>query len=282
MKKLLSLLLALTLVGCGTSSRGNLNIDDHTFGVFLVMNAESKDLTKLYQYDNVAIEIEEFTKEDIDKLKEHNISIYAYISVGSLEDYRDYYEDFKDYTFMDYDNWEHERWIDVSEVSWQKHLKDEASKFKSLGAEGLFMDNFDVYYIALEEYECSQNFKEGIYNGLKTILNDFNNLEMSLLINSGTTFLERLTSEKCGCVNYIDWYAQESVFSKIIDYELDVFGTQDKEEHDYYLEMIDLMKHYSKVLMIEYTKDEALVGEIKEYASKNGVHYFISSKVNLE
>ena len=278
----LLLLSTIVLIGCSHSNSSHQTDLSKEFGVFLGMDSESKDINKLLNYKNVAHEIEEFSSSDIATLKSHNVNIFAYISVGSLEDYRDYYDEFKDYTFMDYDNWEHERWIDVSQVSWQKHLSDTASRFKSLGATGLFMDNFDVYYIALEEYDCSDSFKEDIYNGCKTILSNFDHLELSLMINSGTTFLERLSSEKCGCINFIDWYAQESVFSKIVDHDNDVFGVQDEEEHDYYLEMIDLMKHYSRVLMIEYTKDDELIKTIKEYADKNGINYFISSTVNLE
>ncbi len=281
MKKLFYLPLIVLLVGC-TNSNSNKPVRDNTFGVFLGMNEENKDLNKLYKYQNVAIDIEEFSKSDITKLKEHDVGIYAYISIGSLEDYRDYYSKFEKYTFMDYDNWPHERWIDVSQTSWQDHLVEASRSFKELGASGLFMDNFDVYYIVCEEYECTDSFKEDIYQGCKTILNELDKLDLELMINSGTEFLERLSSEKCGCINSIDWYAQETVFSSIIDYDNDVFGKQDKEEHQYYLEMIDLMKHYSKVLLIEYTIDKELIKEIKEYAQKNGVSYFISNKVNLE
>ena len=281
MKRIFILPLVVLLIGC-VNSNSNKPASDNTFGVFLGMNEENKDLNKLYQYQNVAIDIEEFSKSDITKLKEHNVEIFSYISIGSLEDYREYYSEFEKYTFMDYDNWPHERWIDVSQSSWQNHLVETARSFKELGASGLFMDNFDVYYIVLEEYECTDSFKEGIYQGCKTILNELDKLDLELMINSGTTFLERLTSEKCGCINCIDWYAQETVFSSIIDYDNDVFGKQDEEEHQYYIEMIDLMKHYSKVLLIEYTKDEELIKDIKEYAKKNSVSYFISSKVNLE
>ena len=279
--KLLLLTLLTLIPACSSTNKNDASLDKE-FGVFLGMDEDHKNLEKLYKYKRVAIEIEEFDDKDIEKLNSHNVDIYAYISVGSLEDYRDYYDDFKDYTFMDYDNWEHERWIDVSQKSWQKHLLDTASTFKDLGAKGLFMDNFDVYYIVSEEYECTDAFKEGIYQGCKTILSDFDNLELDLLINSGTTFLERLASEKCGCINYIDWYAQESVFSSIIDYDNDVFGTQNATDHAYYLEMIELMKHYSKVLMIEYTKDQQLIEKIQKYAKQENVYYYISGKVNLE
>ena len=280
-RKLIILPLLFLLFGCEKNRQSNHDID-YTFGVFIGMDKESKDLQKLCLYQNVAIDIEEFDDSDIKTLKEHNVNIFSYLSVGSLEDYRPYYSDFEKYTFMDYDNWEHERWIDVSQPAWQKHLIETAQSFQKQSADGLFLDNYDVYYIVKEEYKCDEYFKEGIYQGLKYLLNEFDNLGLSLMVNSGTTFLERLTSEKCGCINYIDWYAQETVFSSIVDYGNNIFGVQDEEERSYYLEMIDLMKNYSKILMIEYTTDVELINEIGMYAKRNNVSYFISESVNLE
>ena len=99
-KGLFILLIPLLLTSCSNSHI----VSDNSFGVFLGM--DSTDLNKLLDYQNVAIEIEEFKKSDIDKLKENNISIYAYLSVGSLENYRPYYDEFKQYAFQEYENWE--------------------------------------------------------------------------------------------------------------------------------------------------------------------------------
>ena len=176
---------------------------------------------------------------------------------------------------------EDERWIDVSQVSWQNHLVTTATGFKELGADGLFMDNFDVYYIASEEYECSNAFKEGIYNGCHKILDEFSKLDLSLMINSGTDFLERMKDENDNLLKAVDVYAQECVFSNILDYDKDKFGKQDKETKDYYLEIVSFMKKSATILFIEYTKDESLIKEIKNYCNSKGYKYYISSSVKL-
>ena len=90
-----------------------------------------------------------------------------------------------------------------------------------------------------------------------------------------------MNEEKNSSLSKIDWYAQECVFSKIIDYEKDTLGKQDKEEHDYYVEMIDMMKKYSKALMIEYTKDNNLIQQIKEFAASKNISYYISDNIYL-
>ena len=192
-----------------------------------VLGMDSTGVNKLLDYQNVAIEIEEFKKSDIDKLKENNISIYAYLSVGSLENYRPYYDEFKQYTFQEYENWEDEKWIDVSISSWQEKLNELATSFKNLGADGLFLDNFDVYYYALE---ISEEFGEKNYQGCHQILENLSKTGLKLLINSGTDFLERLDKENDPLINEIDWYAQECVFSNIKNYQRNIFTRQNKED----------------------------------------------------
>lgn len=252
------------------------------FGAYLGLTDESDNYKKLLNYKEVAIEIGEYSSEHISLIKDNNTDIYAYLSVGSLENYKDYYNEFKNLTFMDYDNWPDERWIDVSSTLWADKLVELATKFKSLGATGLFLDNYDVYYIVCSEYKCSEAFKEGIYTGLKEITKRLKALDLKLIINSGTDFLERLDDEKDDTIRSFYAYNQESVFSTILDYENDVFGTQSTSDREYYQDIIAITSRYGiKTYLLEYTTDEALIQEIKTYCELNGYTYYISSHVNL-
>ena len=267
------------LGGCSKNTNQENNVQSTSYGVFL--GADSKSIDRISQYKNVVIDIDEFDQASISSLKDRGSSIYSYLSIGSLEKYRPYYEEYKDLTFLDYENWPDERWIDVSNTSWQEHLLSEADRLKGLGSEGIFMDNFDVYYIVCEEYECSTSFKEGIYQGLYHILDELSKKDFKLIINSGTDFLERLSEEKPSMLNKISCYCQECVFSSIEDYEHDVFGKQDKETTDYYKSIIKIMKPYADILLLEYTIDESLIQKIESYSKTNGFYYYISSSVNL-
>ena len=160
MKKSVLLLISLLSIFTACSPKEKEALTNDSYGVFL--GANDSDFDKVKNYKNILIDVDEFSSEHMTYFQEHAINVYAYLSVGSLEKYRSYYEEFKDITFMDYDNWPDERWVDVSNASWQSHISSEAERLKNLGASGLFMDNFDVYYIANEEYECSSSFKEGI------------------------------------------------------------------------------------------------------------------------
>ena len=272
-KGLFVLLIPILLTSCSNSHI----VSDNSFGVFLGM--DSTGVNKLLDYQNVAIEIEEFKKSDIDKLKENNISIYAYLSVGSLENYRPYYDEFKQYTFQEYENWEDEKWIDVSISSWQEKLNELATSFKNLGADGLFLDNFDVYYYASE---ISVEFGEKNYQGCYQILENLSKTGLKLLINSGTDFLEKLEKENDSLINEVDWYAQECVFSSIKNYQRNIFTRQDKEDREYYQSIINMMKKHSDILLIEYTRNKTIINDVKSYCKENNCHYFITDNVELK
>ena len=105
---------------------------------------------------------------------------------------------------------------------------------------------------------------------------------MKLIINSGTDFLERINEENTQMLDKISCYCQECVFSNIVDYDDDVFSFQDQEIHEYYLDIIDMMKSHSEILLLEYTIDETLINDIESFCSFNKFHYYISSSVDLK
>ena len=280
LNKLLIPFLVLSITGCSSSKKSGGYEAPLKYGVFLGCDSSSINIIK--KYPNIAIDLDNFSSSDISSLKNSECTIYAYLSVGSLENYRSYYETFKDITFMDYENWPDERWVDVSNTSWQEHILSEANRLKDLGADGIFMDNFDVYYIASEEYTGSDINKEDIYQGCLKMLNDLSSIGMKLMINSGTDFLDRMHSENRPELYKINVYAQECVFSKIDDYENNVFSKQNSWGKDYYLSIVHFMRYIGDVLFIEYTKDATLKKEIKEYCDELNYHYYISENVELK
>jgi len=281
--RFLCLLGVLLLTGCN-SSKKKTSKGEYTaplkYGVFL--GCDSSSVNKIKNYPNVAIDLDSFNTNDISTLKQNDCFIYAYLSVGSLEKYCSYYETYKDLTFMDYENWPDERWVDVSNSSWQEHILSEAKRLKGLGADGIFMDNFDVYYIASEVYQGSDINKEDIYQGCLKMLNDLSSTGMKLMINSGTDFLERMKDENRPELSKIKAYAQECIFSKIDDYENNVFSRQIAEEKEYLISVVEFMRYYGDVLFIEYTKDNTLKKEIQEYCDEYNYHYYISEIVDLK
>ena len=92
---------------------------------YAVLIGEDSDIVgKIGNIDVLVIDAAYFTGEDIAILKENGIKeIYTYLNVGSIEDFRPYYEEYEQYTLGPYENWPEERWIDVSNTEWQDFIK---------------------------------------------------------------------------------------------------------------------------------------------------------------
>lgn len=248
------------------------------YGAFL--GRIDNDVTNFNKYKYISCELNEFSDTNIKRLTEKGTNFLAYLNVGSLEEYRDYYEDFESITFLDYEDWPDERWIDVSNTTWQNYLINTIAKdFKDRGAYGVYMDNVDVYTIAKEEGKNYSSFATGIKNIIKGVAN----LGLKVMINGGSEFLDDMNDQNDGIFSSIWAYHQEEVFSLITDYEEDEFGTQEQEDSEYYQKIANIMKNKGKeVFFLEYTKDDNLIKKIKDYCESKNYYYFIASKVNLE
>ncbi len=256
-----------------TPEEASVETPDHEYGVFL--GCTDSDLyERAKDYKVVICDGQDISEENVLKLSQNSSAVYAYLDVGSLETYRDYYERFKDLALDEYDNWPDEYWIDVSDESWQDFLVSElAPEFKNKGFKGLFLDNADVYYM----YQ-----REDIYEGLVSVLEGLHTLDMDIIVNGGDVFVTRLIGE--GKASLIGGINQESVYSMIKDYELDEFGVQETEDTEYYEEYLDAVKNSGcRAYVLEYIHEDD--NELRDYAKQKceekGYTLYISDSLSL-
>ena len=248
------------------------------YGAFL---GRSENNTKgFYNYKYISLELDEYKDSTIQDLNKKEIYTFAYLNVGSLESYREYYDEFKHLSIGIYENWEDEVWINVSDTSWQSFVINKLAKtFKERGAYGVYMDNVDVYTIAKEKDLNFQSYALA----LKNIIKGVSNLGLKVMINGGSEFLDDMNDKKDKIFDSIWGYHQEEVFSLIKDYEKNIFGKQKQEESSYYMDIAFLMKQKGKeIFFLEYTKDNNLIATIKDYCEGKNYHYYIASDINLE
>lgn len=246
------------------------------YRVYLSTKITPKKLTKLKDGEKgiVAVESEDYTKTEIKALKATGYKILAYLSVGTIEKERTWWNDYKKYALKRLKDWPDEYFADLTKKPWRLHLYSEAKKLKKKGFDGLWLDNLDVY-----EYYKSEDMKKAIFH----IFNELSNIifpDGYIMINGGSKLLEESDAVQL----FIDGYTQEEVFSRIISYNgKGKFGKQKKEESDYYKDIIDKsMRAGIDCFLLEYTKDEKLKEQIKEY-KKSGkcTAYYISEDVDL-
>ena len=244
---------------------------DERYGVFIGIGR--KDIKKLKDYQTVIIDAEHFTKADITKLKKAGKTVYTYLSIGSLEDYRSYYKAYKHLAISKYDGWEGEEWVDVSDKAWQKLMLKRAKEFKNKGVDGFFLDNADVYY----------QYKEPrIYKGLVKILTDIRKLNTRVIINGGDVFVSKYLKENKDLKKIADGVNQEGVFTTLVEDK-----KKGEEITRYYLNYLKkLSKKGIRIYLTEYivedNKDDGLEDKIADYCEKRGWDYYISDDLELD
>lgn len=265
---------------CGIMKNKNLreNKFKYEFGIFTGMDKSS--VSKFKDYKIIVIDTTDYSKQDIEKFKKEGHVVYSYLNVGSLETFRNYYDEFKDKTLGDYAGWDNEEWIDVTNKDWQDFIINSLAKEMSeKKVDAFFIDNMDIYY----NFKDDASKKTQIYSSLVKILQNLKEkYRQKIIINGGDFFVQQLIDEQKS--ELIDGINQESVFNTAVtDADGKVqFVNQKPEDREYFFEYINkCKKNMLDVSITEYVKDVKTKKEIKNYCKKNKVKYFISSTLKL-
>ncbi len=241
------------------------------YGVYI--GAEPEELTGRSLADTIVIDAQYFDKDDITELKSSGHTVYTYINIGSIENFRDYYEEYEYLTLDTYENWEDEKWIDVSDPSWQDFISKKADELISKGVDGFFVDNCDVYY----QYRTQE-----IFEGVSLILNELKEKNTYVLINGGDTFVREYLDRFGNLDNILDGVNQESVVT-CIDWENDKFSVNEKEEKEYFLEYLQTVMDDGKdAYVIEYTTDKGIEKEAVSLAGSKGYTVYVAHSLDLK
>ncbi len=269
MKKMLScVLILLFLLPCGCAGRAPAQSE---YGVFL--GAGPEDLDAFGPYGIVVLDAQYFTAEQIAGLKAGGHTVYSYINLGSIEDFRPYYSEYADLTLGDYEHWNEERWVDVSSGRWQAFIADGlAPELLGKGVDGFFADNCDVYY----NYPT-----DGIFDGVAELLRALKKTGAYVCVNGGDVFVTEYLRRGGTLEDVLDAVNQETVFSSI-DWDGGGFSENDEEEQAYFREYIETVAADGRdVYLLEYTTDAALIEKIDGYCKNRGFRYYVADSVEL-
>ena len=242
----------------------------YPYGVFLGIN---DNLAQFRDYETVVIDAQYFSGEEIDNFRNEGHQVYTYLNIGSLEDFRDYYEEYRDLSLGEYEHWEEEVWVDVSQQKWQDLVLEElVPGLLEKHVDGFFVDNCDVYY----EYP-----EQKILDGLGVIMQALVATGKDVIINSGDCFMDAWCEQGGTWDQVITGINQETVFSSIL-WDEDKFGRQEEEDHEYFVSYITRYGDMgAKIFLLEYTLDGELVQEIDEFCREHGFIYFVSHTLEL-
>ena len=274
MKKIICLFIILSFplftTACNTSEE-SLSQKEKDYGVFLSIDAS--EMEKLNGYQTVVIDAQYFSKQDIQTLHENGSTVYTYLNVGSIENFRNYYSTYESLTLGDYENWEEEKWIDVSDITWQTFITDLSDTLLEKNVDGFFIDNCDVYY-----YQQT----EKIFLGLSEILRGIKASGKEIIINGGNTYITRYRQTYVSAKDIMSAVNQEEVFS-CYDFDTSTCGTNTDEEKAYFCDYIEACSTDGMdVYLLEYTTDHNLIAQIDTYCKEKGFYYYISDSIELD
>ena len=270
-KRYLALMFAVALIIAGLPFRSAAYADETDYGVFLSV---TDDLDRLEGYKTVVIDAQYFDEKEIRNFRKKGHKVYSYINVGSLENFRDYYDTYKGLALGNYEHWDEEVWIDVSSQNWQSFiLKELAPELLAKGIDGFFVDNCDVYY----------NYpKSNILNGVTKIMKGLVDTGKAVIINGGDVYLDTYCKNGGKWNDVITGINQESVFSKII-WETGIFSRADEEEKEYFCSYVERYgRKGADIYLLEYTTDASVIRDVDAYCKKNGFHYYASDSLELD
>lgn len=244
----------------------------HAYGVFLSL--DDSDLNRLAGFETVVIDAQYFSADSIRTLRQSGHKVLTYLNLGAIEDFRSYYDAWRDLFLGPYENWPEEQWVDVSNIRWQRFLlEDLAPAMVAKGVDGFFVDNCDVYALFP---------REGIYEGLATVLTGLKSLRPTVIINSGDAFLNAYF-QRNGQVNTIlSGINQETVLTAI-DFATDTFTTSTPQDRTHYENYVSrYAAEGAGIYLLEYTRDPELAKAIGAYCRGKGYQYYISDSIELD
>lgn len=270
MKKVLSIFLFSILIISTLTFKASANTSN--YGVFI--GASPKDMNKLLKYKEIVIDASGFSKQDIDCLHKNNVKVYSYLNIGSIESFRPYYNQFEKYTLGNYENWNDEKWIDVSNSHWRQYIRNTLAKnLLNKGVDGFFIDNVDVY----------SNYKtEAIYTGVMNILKDLNKTGKPLIVNGGYDFFTTALSKGVNINKLVYGVNSENVFTDV-DFSTGKFISKNQTDVNYAIEYLNILKKKGiNIYIIEYSKNTKLNLKIQSYYNKVGFKYYIATSLALK
>ncbi|MGI6046077.1 MAG: endo alpha-1,4 polygalactosaminidase [Eggerthellaceae bacterium] len=257
------------------STQGNSQGDDQTdfvyeYGVFIALDPEHAQ--KLGAYHTVVIDALVWSQEDIQALHDEGHTVYSYLNVGSLENWRSYYDEFKDVTTGERDGWEDESWVDVTNSEWQAFVTGTlAQELADKGVDGFFVDNLDVY---------SENPSDEYYQALITILNDLHQYNVPIMVNGADEFVvAALDDHQTNLFNSVN---QEEVFTQMNGSPYDHI-VQTEEATEYYEDYLERCRQEGlAVYLTEYNAPEDMIDSINNYCDTNGFIWYNAPNVELK
>ena len=252
-----------------------------SYRVCLEESHKAATIREAGRYDVLAVDAC-YTAEDVEQIHAAGCrTAFCYVNYGMAEKSWKDFRKYKSITIGHNSDWPDEYWIDVAASIWKERIRAEVLAAKRKGFDGIWLDNGDIYWYALEKKKDSLLAKK-IYSAMVEMCQWIKGQKMLLIMNGADTFVSKLMDEKRKAV--IDGVNQETVFTSIRSYSGDgKFGMQTSAESDYFKTYcIRCKENGLRVFLLEYAGDESMEDTVRSFCIKNRLDgYYISRSIKL-
>lgn len=220
------------------------------------------ETTKGYKY--LIVESKHYFPSSIRVFKSQNEKVFAYISLGEVNENAPHYEELKKLTLGKNKIW-NSHYLDLSKKKTIETLMLIVDEIFEKGYDGLFLDNFDNYTI----HGPQKDQKAGIIELMQLIKKKYP--KKMFIQNAGLDLLSDTNS-------YVDAVAVESVATDY-DFKTKKYGLKKQDQFEKYISELDKIHETFKipVIIIEYADSLALVSQIKDRLDDSKHDYFIGN-----
>lgn len=215
---------ALLVGACGSANSGDAAppatpapLDDvASFALALGVDPlDEAAIERLGAYDLVVVDGGSTTPEQVAALHANGTKVLGYLSVGTVEPYRPWFDDAKEQGWLldrwpDWDEW----YVDTGAAGFRALIVDEARRELGAGFDGLFLDNTDM----VSSHPDQRSGMTDLVGRLDTLVGD-----RLLFAQNGDTTVDDIAS-------HLDGWNREDV-SSTFDFDTDAYAAVSPEDH---------------------------------------------------
>ena len=239
-----------------------------------ILQGADYEMLSTYQFDMAIVDPDDsgLSKNDLKNLHSQGKKMFAYLSIGEAENYRDYWgEDWKtgypDFVEKENAEWKGNFKVKYWDKKWQKIVFTMLAKITDTGYDGVYLDVVDAY----------KYFENSGFTNARQQMEDFviSISEYSKNINANFLIIPQNAEELTESKDYfaaIDGAGRESLW-----YLYDTL--QDEEDFADSLAYLDSIKNSGRlVFVISYCSKEENIKDFKKLARTHGFISFVGTK----
>ena len=202
-------LAAVAVIAIGGSTPAGAGTEHETFAFAIgnkTLSGSDQAVGERYEdFDLVVVDGDEATPGQVEAIKGGGATVLAYLSVGTIEKWRPWYDRVKRYRLSAWQDWKDEWFADTSKAAFRSKLVNVAGGILDEGFDGLFLDNVDMVEVSRHKQQRK---------GMGTLVSDL-----------GELVDERLLFAQNGAPGVLDGYPAQDV-DPLIDH-LDGWNRED-------------------------------------------------------